>query len=241
MQPLDKTSPVPLYYQLYTILLNQIKAGELQPGDMLPTEISLVEQYNVSRATERQAILDLARNGYVVREKSKGTFVKDFSNNVGYKERVKGFTAISSRGGTIPLTSKVLAKSVLVPPRPIREALELKEGELAFYLKRIRYIRDEANTFVEDWLPYSICPGIEEEHFTNASLYEILEKKYGVIPHHAIRTFDCACADTEEQIRELEIKKHAGILRCESRVYDENNRPVEYYMALINGKYTVQE
>ena len=122
MATLEKNSPIPLYYQLYTILLNRIKMGELQPGDMLPTEVSLVEEYNVSRATVRQAILDLARNGYVVREKSKGTFVKDFSNTVGYKDRVKGFTAISSQGGTIPLTSKVLEKAVVIPPKPVREA-----------------------------------------------------------------------------------------------------------------------
>ena len=241
MASLDKNSPIPLYYQLYTLLLNRIKEGELRPGDMLPTEVSLVEEYRVSRATVRQAILDLARNGYVVREKSKGTFVREFSNNVGYKDRVKGFTAISSQGGTIPLTSKVLEKSVVVPPKPVREALRLGEGERAFYLRRVRYIRDEANTFVEDWLPYHLCEGIEREHFTNASLYQILEEKYGIIPHHAVRTFECSCADTEEQIRELEIKKSASLLRCESRVYDADDEPVEYYVALINGKYTVQE
>ena len=37
MATLEKNSPIPLYYQLYTILLNRIKMGELQPGDMLPT------------------------------------------------------------------------------------------------------------------------------------------------------------------------------------------------------------
>lgn len=185
----------PLYYQLYTILLNRIKMGELQPGDMLPTEVSLVEEYNVSRATVRQAILDLARNGYVVREKSKGTFVKDFSNTVGYKDRVKGFTAISSQGGTIPLTSKVLEKAVVIPPKPVREALQLKEGERAFYLRRIRYIRDEANTFVEDWLPYKICEGIEQEHFTNAPCIRYWRKvpaSYRIMPcgrlNAAVRT-----------------------------------------------------
>lgn len=241
MTLLEKNSPIPLYYQLYTILLNRIKTGELQPGDMLPTEVSLVEEYDVSRATVRQAILDLARNGYVVREKSKGTFVRDFSNNVGYKDRVKGFTAISSQGGTIPLTSKVLEKAVVIPPKTVREALRLNEGEQAFYLRRVRYIQDEANTYVEDWLPYRICEGIEQYHFTNASLYQILEEKYGIIPHHAIRTFECSCADTEEQVRELEIKKNVALLRCESRVYDSHDEPVEFYVALINGKYTVQE
>lgn len=241
MASLDKKSPIPLYYQLYSLILNRIKMGELKPGDMLPTEISLLGEYNVSRATVRQAILDLARNGYVIREKSKGTFVKDYSNNVRYADRVKGFSAISSQGTTIPLTSHVLEKKVAIPPKPIREALRLQEGEEAFYLKRIRYIRDEANTFVEDWIPYKLCAGIENEHFTNASLYHILEEKYNIIPHHAFRTFECSCATTEEQIQKLEIKNNLPLLRCESKVYDSNDDPVEFYIALIKGKYTVQE
>lgn len=241
MSALDKNSPVPLYYQLYLLLLNQIKTGELKPGDMLPTEISLVKEHNVSRATVRQAILDLAKNGYVVREKSKGTFVKDYSNNVRYKDRVRGFSAVSSQGRTIPLTSHVLDQKVIIPAKPIREALGLQEGEKAFYLKRIRYIRDEANTFVEGWIPYKLCSGIEDENFTNASLYDILEEKYNIIPHHAVRTFECSCATTEEQILKLEIKNNSPLLRCESRVYDSNNEPVEFYIALIKGKYTVQE
>lgn len=239
MTALDKNSPIPLYYQLYSLILNQIKDGEYKPGDLLPTEITLVKEYSVSRATVRQAILDLSRNGYVVREKSKGTYVKDYSNNVGYAGRIKSFTAISSQGGTIALTSHVLEKKVVVPSKSVAEALRLQEGEETFYLKRVRYIRGVVNTFVEDWIPYKLCKGIENEHFTNASLYEILERKYGIIPHHATRTFDCGCASTEEQILKLEIKNNTPLLRCESWVYDANDQPLEYYIALIKGRYTV--
>ncbi|MDO4568451.1 MAG: GntR family transcriptional regulator [Clostridia bacterium] len=241
MAKLDKSSPIPLYYQLYSILLDQIRTGDLRAGDMLPTEVTLVDEYNVSRATVRQAILDLARNGYVVREKSKGTFVRDYSNKVGYSRRVSGFTAISSQGGSIPLASKVLDMGVLVPPKVVAEALRLKEGEKAFYLKRVRYVRNEPNTYVEDWLPYSRCPGIEKEDFSTASLYDLLERDYHVIPHHAVRTFDCCCAYSEEQLTYLKVKKSTHLLRCESSVYDENGDPVEYYTALIKGKYTVHE
>lgn len=241
MTPLDKNSPVPLYYQLYTILLNKIREGELKPGDMLPTELVMVEAYGVSRATVRQAILDLARNGYVVREKSKGTFVKDFGHNVGYRDRIKGFTARSSRDDMIPLTTKVLEQGVVLPSKLVMEALRLSPGEKAFYLRRVRNIRGEPNTYVEDWLPYRICPGIEKNDFTNASLYQTLEAQHGLIPHHAVRTFECCFPDVEEQIRELRIRKSTPLLRCTSYVYDANDDPVEFYIAVVNGKYTVQE
>lgn len=241
MAALDKNSPVPLYYQLYTLLLNQIEEGTLKPGDMLPTEKALIEQYGVSRATVRQAILDLGRKGYVVREKSKGTFVQDFNKNVTYKDRVKGFTAISQDMGVIALSTKALEQRVVDPPKLVREALKLEEGEKVFYLKRVRSIQGEPNTFVEDWLPYRICIGIEKENFTDASLYQILEEKFGVIPHHATRIFECSNAETKEQIRELNIPKNAALLRCTSYVYNEKDEPVEYYVAVINGKYTVKE
>ena len=119
MEKLDRNSPVPLYYQLYTILLNDIRNGVLKPGDMLPTEVSLMEKYNISRATARQAILDLVQKGYVVRKKSRGTFVKDSSASLSYLDKITGFAAVSSLHGRVELTSKVLAQEVIAAPASI--------------------------------------------------------------------------------------------------------------------------
>lgn len=241
MASLDRNSPIPLYYQLYTILLKQITSGEYKPGDLLPTEISIVEEYNVSRATVRQAVMDLVRNGYVTREKSRGTFVKDYINTVGYSEYAKYFSAYSSNGGSVPLNSVVLEKAVVEPPKVVQEVLQLAPGEKAFYLKRVRYINGEVNTFVEDWLPHKICEGIEEKDFSKeASLYKILEEDFHIIPNHSTRTFESSCATTSEEIESLEIRKNDALLRCEGKVYFRNNAPLEYYTALIKGKYTVR-
>ena len=241
MATLDRNSPIPLYYQLYTILVGQIKSGEYKPGDMLPTEISIITEYNVSRATVRQAVLDLVRNGYVVREKSRGTFVKDYSNTVGYTGSAKYFSAYSSRGGQIPLNSVVLAKAVIDAPKPIQEILCLQPGEKVFYLKRLRYINGEVNTFVEDWLPYKYCEGIETHDFSNeASLYKILEEIFHIVPNHTTRTFESSSATTNEEIQSLEIRKGNSLLRCEGFVSFGEDTPLEYYVALIKGKYTVR-
>lgn len=241
MKTLDKNSPVPLYYQLYTILLKQIQDHELKPGDMLPTELALVEQYNISRSTVRQAIMDLARNGYVAREKSKGTFVQDYSQNVQYSGRLKGFSGISREQGIIELTSKVLDAKVMDPPKVVQTALQLSDGERAFYLKRLRCIRGVPNTYVEDWLPYRLCEGIEKIDFTDLSLYDTLEKYYNVLPSHATRAFDSCFAENEEQIKELNVRKNTPLLRCTSHVFDIHNKPLEYFVSLTNGKFIIKE
>lgn len=241
MNTLDKNSPVPLYYQLYTILLKQIQDHELKPGDMLPTELALVEQYNISRSTARQAIMDLVRNGYVVREKSKGTFVQDYSQNVQYSGRLKGFSGISREQGIIELNSKVLESMVVDPPKFVQAALNLPDGEKVFYLKRLRCIRGVPNTFVEDWIPYHFCEGIEKTDFTDLSLYDTLEKIYNVMPSHATRAFEGCFAENEEQIRELNVRKNTPLLRCTSHVYDSQNNPLEYFVSLTNGKFIIKE
>ena len=71
----NRDSPVPLYYQLKTYFKDQMESGLLHPGDRLPTEMDLCEQFGISRAPVRQALTDLAKEGYVYRRPGRGTFV----------------------------------------------------------------------------------------------------------------------------------------------------------------------
>jgi DNA-binding LacI/PurR family transcriptional regulator len=71
----DRTNPLPLYIQVREDIRSQIEAGTLLPGDRLLLERALTEQYAVSSVTVKRALRDLAREGFVVRIKRKGTFV----------------------------------------------------------------------------------------------------------------------------------------------------------------------
>lgn len=72
---IDRNSPVPIYYQLKLYFKRQIENGELKPGDRLPTEMELCEQFDISRAPVRQAMTELAREGVIYRRPGQGTFV----------------------------------------------------------------------------------------------------------------------------------------------------------------------
>jgi ABC-type glycerol-3-phosphate transport system substrate-binding protein/DNA-binding transcriptional regulator YhcF (GntR family) len=71
----NRDSPIPLYYQLKVYFKDQMESGLLHPGDRLPTEMDLCEQFGISRAPVRQALTDLAKEGYVYRRPGRGTFV----------------------------------------------------------------------------------------------------------------------------------------------------------------------
>ena len=54
---------------------NQIIEGVLKPGDQVPSEQELIETYNVSRSTLREAIKSLVSKGTLETRRGKGTFV----------------------------------------------------------------------------------------------------------------------------------------------------------------------
>ncbi|HIC96210.1 TPA: extracellular solute-binding protein [Candidatus Bipolaricaulota bacterium] len=72
---LDKRLAVPLYRQLKEILEERIRRGEFRPGERLPTERELCQQFGVSRITVRQALGELANEGLLYRHQGSGTFV----------------------------------------------------------------------------------------------------------------------------------------------------------------------
>jgi DNA-binding GntR family transcriptional regulator len=72
---LDRRSFTPLYQQIKDLLLAQINRGELSAGDVIPSETRLAAAFQMSRLTVRQALYELRIEGYVIREKGRGTFI----------------------------------------------------------------------------------------------------------------------------------------------------------------------
>ena len=70
----EKGAP-PLYSQLESIIKMQIERGEYNRGDFLPTEKMLMDQYEVSRVTVRQAMAALSQAGYIKCSRGIGTEV----------------------------------------------------------------------------------------------------------------------------------------------------------------------
>jgi GntR family transcriptional regulator len=73
---LQRGVPEPLSRQIASILREQIKAGELQPGAALPSIVKLAERYEVATATVNKAIRILKSEGLLVGVSGHGTFVK---------------------------------------------------------------------------------------------------------------------------------------------------------------------
>ena len=88
---INKYSNVPLYSQLKNLIIKKIESGEYRGESKIPSEQELCEHYDISRPTVRQAVSELTNNGYLYKEKGKGTFVSKTKSKVDVKN-FTGFT-----------------------------------------------------------------------------------------------------------------------------------------------------
>src|SRR5215217_7367789 len=72
---IDSKLPIPLYFQLKTLLLEEILAGAYGADGRLPTEHELVDRHRISRTPVTRALSELAEEGVILRHRRRGTFV----------------------------------------------------------------------------------------------------------------------------------------------------------------------
>lgn len=236
---INRDTPLPLYYQLEKIIKEAITCGDLKPGDMLPTEMELMEIYSISRATVRHAVSNLENEGYLRKERAKGTFIKYPPLERKFMGNLKCFSEEMQRKG-IPHSTLELEKSVIEANSQVGDRLQLKPGAPVFYLKRLRSVDESPVLIVQSYIPYEICSGIEKEDFNFSSLYDVLENQYGIFLRHGHRWIEPKIVDSDETIQLLNIKPGTCISSVESIIYSEDNRPVEYHYAEMIGKISIE-
>ncbi len=236
---INRNTPIPLYYQLMQEIKSSIESGQFKPGDSIPTEMEIMKEHEISRATVRQAILQLVNEGYLRRIKSKGTFVNSPPEKPRFLGTLKGLAEEMKHKG-ISFYTRVLDKRIIPAPVKVAEKLLIASEDTVFYLKRLRYVQEEPVLIVDGYIPAGLCRAIEEENFENISLYDLLEKKYGLVLHHGRREFEPIMPSSEEEVKLLGISWRTPILYVESVVYTENDAPVEYVEIKMRGKFSVE-
>lgn len=75
--PIFSDSPIPLYSQLANLMRQRVQRGLWAPGTQVPSLDALVAEFQVARVTVRQAIDVLSKEGLLLPQRGRGTFVTD--------------------------------------------------------------------------------------------------------------------------------------------------------------------
>ncbi len=229
---LDRQSPVPLYRQLKDTLRQWIENGVYRPGDALPPEPTLEAQFDVSRITVRQAIIDLVQEGLLVRERGRGTFVKEPKITQNLNQITSWAETIMAMGMTAKTVECRLEETV--PPVWVARLLDIDPDQHVTVLKRVRYANDEPMCIMTNYIVSRYVPGLVEEGLSSESLYEVIETRFNVVLSRAEETVEAVVAD-EYQAKTLKTYVGAPLLSVTRVTYDHNELPFEVVKAVSRG------
>jgi GntR family transcriptional regulator len=224
----------PLYRQVKDLLLQRVMSGVWKPGESLPSEAKLAEQFNVSQGTVRKALEEMVAEHVVVRHQGKGTFVAAR----GKDSEVHFFSLMAADHGRLPPRVTIDINEVVV------EASEKEQKELQIppgtEVVRIYRVRGVSGTplFVEKIV-------LENERFpgfanlvierTSANTYILMEKEFGI---QAVRAEEwlSAVSAKEREASALGLNIGDPLLQIMRVSYGLDGKPIEIRTVRIDSK-----
>ncbi|HBV95839.1 MAG: GntR family transcriptional regulator [Peptococcaceae bacterium BICA1-7] len=225
---LDVNSPLPLHVQLKDLLRSEILLGELQ--ERIPSERELMDRFNVSRSTIRQAVSALVREGVLEKIHGKGTFishrpVEEWLGNL------STYNNIIEEMGMKPST-RLLHHGVETMPREIANTLGVDDH---FYLiERLRYADNVPIAIEKQYYPVQIGLKLAEFDLNTAVLYDLLELSLGIKLWEAEQIISSA-QPTGEECNLLEIPADTSVMVFERITSDPEGTPVEFLRGVFRS------
>jgi GntR family transcriptional regulator len=225
-----------VHAQIEDWLAGAIAAGQLAPGDRLPAEHDLASWLGVSRMTLRHALSELAQRGLVIRAVGRhgGTFVaepkldQDVTTLAGFSEQLRRHGMVAG--------ARVLTAARIEAGPAAATALRLSPGDPVLEVRRIRLADGRPMVLEHSQFPAELFPDMLDCRL-DASLYELLEERFGQRPHRARESFEPVIANVREA-EALEVDEGAPLLLVERTAYSQAGLPLEYARDLFRGDRT---
>ncbi|MFF7715741.1 UTRA domain-containing protein [Streptomyces sp. NPDC007988] len=228
---------VPRYVQIADEIIQQIRAGVLKPGDMVPSESELVERYGVAGGTIRKAMVEVRASGLVETRHGKGSIVKDrppvrlrSSDRFRASHRRGGkaaYLAESEQAGAKPDVS-LLYRGTLEAPAEIAERLDVEIGAQVLARRRLYFRNGTPVETATSYLPWDVAKDIPELHADNpgpGGIYARLED-HGHVFAEFVETLQARLA-TKAEASELALSPGAPVVHLLRNAVTEEGRVVE--------------
>jgi DNA-binding GntR family transcriptional regulator len=232
---IDRSSPVPLYFQLSQQLEEAIEQGKLLPGTLLGNEIELAGRLGLSRPTVRQAIQALVDKGLLVRRRGVGTQV--VHSQVRRPLELSSLYDDLEAAGQRPAT-RVLKVAVIPATAEVAAALGISEDTEVRLIERLRLTHGEPIARMRNYLPLRpLEPTLEELESTG--LYRLM-RNAGTTLHSARQSIGARTATADEAALLAE-PDGAPLLTMQRTAFDDTGRAVEYGSHLYRAsRYTFE-
>jgi DNA-binding GntR family transcriptional regulator len=219
---INRTSPVPLYFQVAQHLEHAISSGSIPPGTRFDNEIVLAERLGLSRPTMRRAMQHLVDKGLIVRRRGIGTRV--VQPKVRRPLELTSLYDDLAGSGQSP-TTKLLSFDTVPADATAAEKLAVDEGTPVVRIERLRSASDLPIARMTNYLPERIVTFSPDE-LERRGLYEMLRAQ-GVHLHSAVQTVGARTA-TATEARLLGEPRGAAVLTMQRVSFDDRGNSVEW-------------
>lgn len=217
---------VPIYDRIYEDLKHKILSGEIKPGDLLPIDADLEKTYGVSRSPVRQALEKLSGDGLILRGAGRRTCVADniktyqWVPSTGFRELFEqSWDQMECRTFTVDMMS---------PPDAGRNFLQLKPGEKALYMQRVRYFFGEPIMLTDSYLPSEYSLQFFKELGDIAGLREVLFQQFGRSYKHVRESLAVRPIPSDAAYL-LKVPAGTPMMEIDRFVIDERDMPLLYH------------
>jgi GntR family transcriptional regulator len=192
---INKNSPVPIYHQLEEYIKQQIETGILKEEAVIPSEREYAERFQISRMTVRQAINNLVSEGFLKRQKGRGTFV----NKKKVEQELQGMTSFTEdmRSRGMNPSSTLLSFQIILADKNTAMDLRIEENDSVYKIKRIRLADGAPMALETAYIPVEIVPGLTEDN-SNLSLYQYIEEHLSLSISEATQEIEASVADSHD-------------------------------------------
>jgi GntR family transcriptional regulator len=222
---------IPNYYRLEEHLRDRIRSGALKPGDPIPPESQLSQQFSVSRTTVRQALSRLVYEGLIERHRGRGSFVAEPR-----LEHSKPFLSFEeemrARGATTGIT--LLDMRTEPAEGKVADNLKLAEGTTIVVLERLRFVDGQVVGYEVRYLPQQIGEALTPDEIHNQPLVPAVRRILGK-PRTRLTLRVTASSARKHEAKLLETKIGAPVLVREHVWYYDPEGPMQCGKSIFRG------
>ena len=200
-------------------------------GNAIPSERQLSVDLGVSRLTLRAALDELVREGYLLRRRGSGTFVRE--PKIAQELTMTSFSEDMRRRGMRP-GSKTLSLETTTAGAYLGRCLHVSPSERIVIAKRLRLADDETMAIETLHVPETVVPELAPRDLEETSFYELLRERYGVEIAGGIQTIEPTVTN-EEESSALGVPLHSPAFLFERTSRAETDKIVEFVRSIYRG------
>jgi GntR family transcriptional regulator len=226
----------PIYRRLLEHIRGAIESGAYRPGDLIPPELEIARENRISRHTVRQAVVELAREGLLRRERGRGTFVVGRPLVQSLGSFYSFAHEMADRG--LPYYTQVLHRRLVEADEAAAERLDVARGAPVVEMELLRVAEEVPLVLDFSLTPYERVPVLLDADVTQRSLYDHMHAAHRVAIALGREQLRPVVLD-RRQARLLGVPAGSPAFHVERQVIgalpDGGSAPVEWRRSLVRG------